>query len=302
MSLLKVFADNLLPVLLAAGAGWLLAVRLNVPARPLAHAGFYVFAPCLVFQVIADTEIPAGDLARMAGFSAAVLAIPAAAVVLLARGLRWTRTRTAAAALVVLLPNAGNFGMPASLFAFGEEGLAQASIFFVTSSILTYTVGVFIASLGRVGAGAALVGLVRVPAVWAVAIGFLLKGQHGALPFPLARTVELLADACIPVFLVILGMQLRGAQWRGKLGALGICGGMRMAGGVAVGIALAPLFGLEGVGRQAGILQSAMPSAVITTILAVEYEVEPAFVTAVVFATTLLSPLILTPVLAYLGA
>ena len=43
--------------------------------------------------------------------------------------------------LTVLLPNAGNFGLSANLFAFGEEGLAQASLFFVTASVLSYTVG-----------------------------------------------------------------------------------------------------------------------------------------------------------------
>jgi predicted permease len=43
-----------------------------------------------------------------------------------------------------------------------------------------------------------------------------------------------------------------------------------------------------------------MPVAVITTILAVEFEVEPAFVTSVVFLSTILSPLTLTPLIALL--
>jgi predicted permease len=45
-----------------------------------------------------------------------------------------------------------------------------------------------------------------------------------------------------------------------------------------------------------------MPTAVMATILATEYEAEPAFVTTTVFATTLLSPLTLTPLLLILGA
>ena len=39
-----------------------------------------------------------------------------------------------------------------------------------------------------------------------------------------------------------------------------------------------------------------------STILATEYEAEPAFVITAVFATTLLSPLTLTPLLLVLGA
>ena len=75
---------------------------------------------------------------------------------------------------------------------------------------------------------------------------------------------------------------------------------MRLGGGAAAGLLLAPLFGLEGVARQAGTLQSAMPSAVIGTILATEYDVEPTFVTSVVLLTTLLSPFTLTPLLRWL--
>jgi len=45
-----------------------------------------------------------------------------------------------------------------------------------------------------------------------------------------------------------------------------------------------------------------MPTAVMMTILATEYNVEPSFVTTVVFTSTLLSPLTITPLLAYLGA
>ena len=42
-----------------------------------------------------------------------------------------------------------------------------------------------------------------------------------------------------------------------------------------------------------------MPSAVITIVIAAEYDVEPAFVTSVVITTTVVSPLVLTPLLSY---
>jgi hypothetical protein len=40
----------------------------------------------------------------------------------------------------------------------------------------------------------------------------------------------------------------------------------------------------------------------LTTVLATEYDIEPAFITTAVFTSTLLSPLTLTPILALLGA
>ena len=77
--------------------------------------------------------------------------------------------------------------------------------------------------------------------------------------------------------------------------------GVRLLGGAAAGFLLAPLLGLQGAAYQAGVLQASMPTAVVCIILATEYETEPAFVTTAVFFTTLLSPLTITPVLAWLS-
>ena len=89
------------------------------------------------------------------------------------------------------------------------------------------------------------------------------------------------------------------AQYSSRSGGL-TATALRLAGGALVAVVLARGFGLEGAAQQAGILQASMPTAVITIILATEYDVEPAFVTSVVFLTTLVSPLTLTPLLSWL--
>ena len=76
--------------------------------------------------------------------------------------------------------------------------------------------------------------------------------------------------------------------------------GVRLIAGPALAFALIPLFGLSGIEASAGVLQASMPSAVLTAIIAVENDVVPAFVTSVVFATTLLSLISLTLVMALL--
>jgi predicted permease len=59
---------------------------------------------------------------------------------------------------------------------------------------------------------------------------------------------------------------------------------------------------LKGAAFQAGMVEAAVPTAITATVLATEYDIEPAFVTTAVLISTLLSPLTLTPILAYLGA
>ena len=300
MELLGLFTANLLPVFLTAGAGWLLAAKLRTDPRPLAQVGLNVLAPCLMLDIILRNAMPPGELLRMTAFAFSALALPGLAAFAFARWRGWPRTRTSALVLTALLTNAGNYGMSVNLLAFGQGALAQASLFFLASAIVSYTAGVFVASLGRAGLRDSLLGLVRIPAVWAVAAALALNAAGLRLPGPVASSVQLLSSACIPVFLLVLGMQLRGARLEGPAGPLAAGTLLRLVGGAAAGIALAPLFGLSGVGRQAGVLQSAMPSAVLSTILATEYDVEPGFVTSVVLLTTLLSPLTLTPLMAWL--
>jgi predicted permease len=67
-----------------------------------------------------------------------------------------------------------------------------------------------------------------------------------------------------------------------------------------VALGLASILGISGSARQAGVVLASMPVAVVTTILSLEFDVAPAFVTSAVFMSTLLSPLTLTPLIAYL--
>lgn len=299
--MLDVFNNNLLPVFLAVCAGYVLSVALRIDVRALAQVGFFVFSPCLVFDIIVDTQLPSDAVVRMVGFTGASLLGLGAIAALVARWRNWPRPLTASLILVVLLPNAGNLGLPTTLFAFGEQGLAQASVFFVTSAIMTFTVGVFIASLGRTRFTEALRGLLKVPAIWAVMLALLSLNTGWSLPSPVQQATELLAAACIPTFLIILGMQLHGTALTGPFSSVIVASILRLAGGFTWGYLLACAFGLEGAAQQAAVLQSAMPSAVICIVLASEYDVEPAFATSVVFLTTLVSPLVLTAVVAMLS-
>jgi predicted permease len=201
-----------------------------------------------------------------------------------------------------MFSNAGNFGLSLNQFAFGEAALAYASLYFVTSIVLTYTVGAFIASLGSSSIGQALLGVFKIPVVYAVALALLFNGLGLKMPLPLNRALTLLSDATVPLMLVLMGLQLQRSTWSNQIRAVSLSNFIRLLAAPALAIGLSLLFGLQGPARQAGIAESGTPTAVMMTVLATEYDVEPSFVTTVVFLSTLLCPLTLTPLLAYLGA
>jgi malate permease and related proteins len=106
----------------------------------------------------------------------------------------------------------------------------------------------------------------------------------------------------VPSMLILLGLQFQEARWTGQNLALGLVTSIRLLIAPLIAVALTPLFGLQGVARQTAIVESSMPTAVITTVLSSEYNAEPAFVATAIFVTTLLSPITLTPILYLLGA
>jgi predicted permease len=298
--LLAVFAQNLLPILLVAGVGVVLAAAFGLEARPLSVLTFNALGPCLVFDVISKSTVPVADVARMAGFALASLTIPALLAAAIGRALNLERHLVAAMALTVLLSNAGNYGLSVVELAFGKAALAQAAVYFAVAVALTWTVGVAVASLGTADLATAVGGVLRVPAVYAVLAAMLVRGLGWQLPEPAGRSVALLAAAAIPVMLILLGVQLYHNREGHRERHVPVAVVLRLLVAPALALVLAPVFGLSGPARQAGLIQAAMPTAVVTTVLAEQYGLPVAYVTRVVVVSTLLSPFTLTPLLAWL--
>lgn len=299
---LSLFADNLLPIFMVAGFGFLMGKIFKIPPRPIAQLTFFLFSPCLAFSLISKSEVDLGNIARMFGFGAACILVIGVLAWGAGKALKLERQMLAAVLITSMFMNAGNYGMPAVDFAFGKTALAFAVPFYVTMSILSNTVGVFIASLGKLNARQALLGVFKMPVIYAVIAALLFKGFGWTLPVPLDRGVTIMGNAAIPTMLVMLGLQFHVVRWDGQYKALFLATGLRLLAGPVVAVLMAPVFALQGYAFQAGVLQSAMPTAVLTTVLATEFEAEPSFVSFVVFLTTLLSPLTVTPILYLLGA
>jgi predicted permease len=300
--LFVLFVNNLLPILLAAGAGFLVARYLGVTPRSVSRVVFYIFSPCLIFTLLTSGRLNGDDITQMVFYTAASVLIMGIITAIIAYALRLKRSIMVALLLTVMFGNAGNFGLSLNLFAFGEDAVAYAAIFFVTSAFLVYTLGVVLASWGKTNLKTAIVGVFKIPVIYAVIFALIYNLFGWQLPLPLDRTVSLLSDAAIPVMIVLLGIQLYNSKLSKEVFPVGLSNILRLVVSPILAIGLAALFKLEGSAYQAGVLEAAVPTAVLTTVLATEFDIEPALVTTAVVTSTLLSPLTITPLLAFLGA
>lgn len=301
-NLLNLFYNNVLPIFLAAGAGYALSRYLRLNPRTLSQVILYIFSPCLVFNLIRTSKLQNDDIFRMIFFAVTVIVLVGLITYIIGRSMHLEKRLMAGVLLAAMFMNAGNFGLSVVLFAFGEDALAYSSLFFVTSSVTINTLGVMIASLGSASWSESLNNLVKLPAVYALALGFIFLQTGWILPTPVERATQVLGNAAIPGMLVLLGMQLQFVRWKGFLGPLTLVNGMRLIASPLIAIGLGKVFNLNGFAIEAGVLESAMPSAVLNIVVATEFDARPEFVTAAVTTTTLLSSITLTLVLAYLGA
>jgi predicted permease len=299
--LFTTFANNLLPIFLVSGAGFLLGKFLTVDSRSLGRVVFYVFSPLLVFDLMIKSTLNLRQALTTIAFTASVIAVMGTLAFLLGKLLRLERSYLLAVILTVAFGNTGNYGLPLTKFAFGNDALAAASLFYVTTTILFNTIGVVIASLGHMNLKSALLGLFKIPVVYGVVLALLIKGTGTQLFLPVSRTIEIAANGAIPVMLILLGLELTRIQWSHSFRALGLGVLLKLLLGPVAGLALAGLFGMHGATFQGNVLEAAMPAAVATTVVATEYKLEPSLVTAIVFLGTVLSPLTLTPLIVYLA-
>src|SRR6185369_6054381 len=114
----------------------------------------------------------------------------------------------------------GNYGLPLVSFAFGEQALSYAGIYFVTTTFLFYTLGVLIASLGHMNFKEAVFGLLKIPTLYAVLLAVVINAWQIQLPMPVNRTVELAAGGTIPLMLILLGVELTRVEFSGSLRAM----------------------------------------------------------------------------------
>jgi len=299
--LASTFASNILPIILLSGAGFALGKMLHIDSRSLGRVVFYVFSPVLIFDLLIQNQLKMSEAAVVIAFAFSFILMMGALTLLLGYFLKLERPALISILITTMFANTGNYGLPLVSFAFGERALSYAGIYFATTTLLFYTLGVLLASLGHMNIRDAMLGLVRIPTMYAVLLAIVINMWNLQIPAPVMRSIDLAAGGTIPVMLILLGVQLTHVEFSGNLRALQLSVSLRLLLAPLVALLFAALFGLQGFIRQGSVTQASMPSMVSATVLATEYDLDAKLVTAVVFISSLLSPLTLTPLLVFLG-
>ncbi|MFQ5912569.1 MAG: AEC family transporter [Nitrospinota bacterium] len=287
----KVFS-TVFPVFFLIGLGYLFGRLRKIDLASLTDVVIYVASPCLAFSALSKSVIP---LKTFGVISLSVLSVILGMGILTTIFLQYWGKELRGLYLPIMFPNAGNMSMPLCLFAFGEEGLALAVIFFTTSALVQYTLGVAIVSRGAENASEAF----RMPMMYTAIAGVMVSFLGWEVPVYIARPVEIMGTAGIGFMLFSLGYRLVSVRLRAFRTATAAAV-LRIGGGFALAWTLATFLGLEGTARGVLILGSSMPSAVINFIFAQKFNKNPELVASTVWVSTVLSVATTPTVLAFL--
>jgi len=296
----SIFASDILPIFVVAAVGFALARRFGANVKTLSTVAFNALSPCLVFNQLVTTPISGSQSLRIVAFGILLTLAIGLVARLIALPLKLDRMTLSSFLLVAMFSNSGNYALPVVLFAFGRDALAFASVYLVTNAILIYTAGILVAASGHGSVRLALTRLFKVPALYAVIAAVIVLATGATVPIAVMRPIGLLSDAAIPIMLLVLGMQLERAVMPKHPKAVAAAVVLSLVVAPLIAFALTALLGLTGAAKQAAIIEASMPAAVITTVLALEFNLDASFSTSVVFFTTLLSPITLVLLIAYL--
>ncbi len=194
----------------------------------------------------------------------------------------------------LILPNTGNMGVPICLFAYGTGGLGVASAVASVIILLHFTLGVLLAkksfSLGI---------LIKNVPIYAILASVIFLYFKWDVPGYIENTTFLLTYTTIFLVLMSLGIALSRFQVVSWTKAT-ILGAVRVIIGPVIGFSFIKYLGLDGFAAGVLLIQSAMPSAVLTYLVGSMYSDRKVVdsVASVIVTSTIMS-LITIPIVVF---
>lgn len=289
-----IFINVITPVFALVLIGYVAGPRLGLEARTLSRYAYFLLVPSFVFNVMSTAEVEVALASRMIAYIIIVHLGCAGLGLLVGWLLKRPSKMIAAYVLVAVFGNVGNFGLPIIEFQLGPEAIFAATLYFLVIIIVAFIIGVAVASWSSGGSSGALWAVFKTPALIVLPPALLLNWAQIDPPLFLSRIVTLLGAAMVPTMLVALGVQLASAGPLTITRDTVTASALRLIGGPALALVLVIPFGLTGIERGTGIFQASMPAAVLTSIIAIEHDLLPEFVTTTVLFSTLVSVITLT--------
>lgn len=178
-------------------------------------------------------------------------------------------------------PNTGNMGIPLSLLAFGNEGLALAAGFASIVMVSHFTVNTAISS-----GNYSFKKIILSPVLLSLIFSLIILFYKIEMPNFFNSITKILSGFVIPLVLLSLGISLSKINIK-KLKIGLILGSFKLISGPFIGLLVVYLLKLDGNVAKVVILQASMPAAILTYLIAAQNNSYDQEIGTAVFVSTL---------------
>ena len=286
--------DVILPVFFVIGIGYYLGKKdPNFNTDFITTLAGNVGTPAMIFYTITSTGVTLEIFIEY--FIYALIVIGGfAAIGLITLGLM--KKDIVSELPPLILPNTGNMGIPICLFAYGTEGLGIASAIASVIILLHFTLGVLLAKKSF-----SLKILITNMPIYGIIAAVIVLYYDWNVPGFIVNTTFLLTYATIFLVLMSLGIALTKLKVVSWINA-SILSSVRIIIGPIIGFGLIKYLNLSGLAAGVLLIQSAMPSAILTYLVGSMYSEKKVVdsIASVIVTSTLMS-FITIPIVVYIS-
>jgi len=190
--------------------------------------------------------------------------------------------------------NSGFLGYPVVLGVFGASGLVRAIFYDVGSTILFISFGIFFLIIYGGSYQEIIKRSVLFPPLLAVIMGVIANLLHLPLGSVIPSTLNYLGGAAIPLIMLSLGLSLEFKGIKEYFGIASFVSALKLVISPLIAMIVVGLVGFTGLDRTVSIVEAGMPSAMLSLVLAITYDLDVKATVACIFLSTALSMISLT--------
>jgi len=287
--------DIVLPVFIVIFIGYLIGKLTKISMATVVDINLYVGIPALVFVSLLNKEIV---LINAAKIWAAALIIMYGCLIISWLVFKILKQKHSGLHVAIAIMNTVNIPFPIIYLAYGAEGLIAATLFFIPANLSVFLFGTYTMAGKQWKDNIKEVS--KQPVVYASISGLLLNLLNIEVPGLIINSLDFISMMAIPLLLLVLGYNLSRVRMSTFPTTL-LASFLRVGVGLMLGLFVVNALNITGVSRSVVILDSAMPSAALASILATKYDNEAELVSSVVFLTTVVSLVIIPLLLNMLG-
>jgi predicted permease len=293
-TVLIVFIENILPILLIILTGFFLERKFTLDITTLTKISFYALIPVFLFVSVYTSKVDASMLLVILFI---ILLMIVSLILSKAGGFfsQYDADEQGVITNSALFYNCANMGLPLVYLTFADtpylnQALTIQLAVILLQSISLQSLGLFIAknSSVHVSGLSALASTVRMPTIFGAVLGFLFKmvptDLTGLFFWP---SIDYLYQMVIGMILITFGIQLGKTSWHIDIRKTAFPVVLRLIIGPAAALVLLQLFNFDSVTSRVLLIASSMPSAVNIALIATEENSAPKLASQIVLATTI---------------